>query len=276
MFREAPKTLAALQQQEQGSWPVALALVEEVPAPTSKQTWAAVTAWLGERSFEIQTDYLRAMRNTGEKFADPRSRRHKRPDGRPVPFRLYLAAAQRRATPEEREAWLTKAADEGLTLRQFSELVTGKKWADSGEARMRAEARDNPEAFTEFLQERPELVAQALRSPRVADVVVNDHEAHAAVIEAGSRRAHEGMTIHSSHSRPEPAEPMARLLHILNVESVLEETITMRRLVMDKYTGQFVWRPGERETLVEKLTEARRNIDDCLALMSFEVADRLS
>jgi hypothetical protein len=278
VFDGAPETLKALQQQEQGSWPVALNLAKEVPAPTSKATWQAVSDWLAERGFAMGTDHLAKMRKCGEDFADPYSRRHNRPDGKPVPFRLYLAASQRRATPKQRDEWLTKAATQNLTLRQFGELVTGKKWADSPEYKMAAVARDDPEGFAEFLVERPELVVRALRSPKVADVVVNDHEAHAAVIEAGSRRVHESTRVVRSGPVPrsEPPEPLARLLHILNIESVLVETTNMRALVMEKYTGEFVWRPNERETLVQKLTEARMNIDDCLALINFDIPDRVS
>jgi hypothetical protein len=276
LFKEAPKTLRALQQQEQGSWPVALALVEEVPAPTSKHTWGLVSAWLGDRGFEIQTDYLRAMRKTGEDFNDPASRNHRRPDGRLVPFRLYVAASQRRATPEQRQEWLAKAAAEGQGLRQFSEMVTGRKWADSTEERLAKAARETPEAIVEILQERPELVTRALRNAGVADAVVRDSDAHVAVIRASGRRAEERSVGRQPARQKDMPEPLARLLAMLNIEAVDRETRVMEQMFMEKFSGDFSWRPGEEEALLASLTASRARIDNAITLVEFKVPGTVS
>lgn len=120
------RTLAALRDQADRSWAVADALAAELATGETGRVlngeFTRCREWLSEQGYEVTVSYLRTMRDTAVKFPPLEGRRRWR-----VPFRFYVAAGQ---SPKWTEELMTRAEDEHLTLRQFSEIMTGKRWAD--------------------------------------------------------------------------------------------------------------------------------------------------
>jgi len=120
-----PKTLAALRDQEDRSWPVADALLEEIQTYDTgivkQHEYSRCSAWLAEQGYEAKPHYLAAMRVTAKTFSsEERVWR--------LPFRIYMEASGYRGkwTPELME----RAEREHMTLREFSRELTGKSWSD--------------------------------------------------------------------------------------------------------------------------------------------------
>jgi hypothetical protein len=120
-----PKTLAALREQENRSWAVADALVAEIETHPDGRVlngeYDRCQAWLAERGYDVTPTYLRDMRNTAAKFRASEARKWR------LPFRLYLEATK---SSKWSPGLMEQAELNGWTLRQFSEQMTGKRWAD--------------------------------------------------------------------------------------------------------------------------------------------------
>jgi len=125
---EYPKTLAALRDQEDRSWAVADALVEEIRTHDGGRVlngeFDRCATWLADQGFEVTPSYLRDMRQTALKFnvSETLNSRHWH-----LPFRCYMEATKSTAwTPR----LMDQAEQERWTLREFSQKLTGKRWAD--------------------------------------------------------------------------------------------------------------------------------------------------
>jgi hypothetical protein len=166
-----PKTLAALRDQENRSWTVADALVDEIQTHASGHVQSGefkrCADWLAGQGYEVKPDYLSQMRRTAIKFPTPElgtsselvpsesvgNRRWN------VPFRLYMQAASSPAwTPE----FMDKAEAAKWSLREFSEKLTGKRWADDDKEAAKRVLRDK-EKLAEVTQElEPDEAASAV------------------------------------------------------------------------------------------------------------------
>lgn len=116
----------------------------------------------------------------------------------------------------------------------------------------------------------PKLIAAAIEgSEDVADAVVADPNAHLEVIKASSRRHADG----SSLPEPSVPEPFARLLTYLHVHALVADADAMRQLVVKEFGSAYVWRPGEREAVIERLDHVTAAVSDVLAVLTADVSD---
>jgi hypothetical protein len=262
-LKPRPKTLRALLARQE--WPVAEALYEEVEVDAVGRPKAGeydrVQEWLDREGINQSVGYLKDAWHTANIYRTAHSRRHK------VGFRWYQLTTQHKGTPEQRDQWLAKAAAEKLTLRAFYTLITGGKTWSPETAQVRA---------AKAIKANPEALAQALiEEPSVARAVVNNPKAHIEVIKAASEKARaksgsNGGKIGGS-TKAEPPEAFARLLMLLNLHAVDKETATMEKLVLEKFTGQFVWRPGQREEVMALLETCQGRIINVMSIIGFEV-----
>lgn len=160
-----PKTLSALRDQEDRSWAVVDALLEEI-TPGKHGEYDRCSAWLAEQGFEVTSRYLSDMRLTGTKF--PAQSREFR-----VPFRLYMEAAQNYS--KWSSELMKQAEKEHWTLRQFSKELTGRAWAD-----------DTVEAAKRALKDEVTR-REVLADQQVVDAIVNDEDAQSVVAAASNK-----------------------------------------------------------------------------------------
>jgi hypothetical protein len=172
---------------------------------------------------------------------------------------------------DRRDALRQQAADDGVGPSKVMDVASNPRAVATA-------LKADPQFVSKLIGHLPSSVAGTIAarmiksSPEAADAIIDDPTAHAAVIGAAAGRAGER---HPAKHRDAP-EPMSRLLHILNVAAVLKEARTMRDLVLNKFEGTFVWRPGEKEDLVSQLTQAKGFIEDALAVMEFQAPEKVS
>lgn len=167
MAKPYQTTVEAFRTQEEVSWVASYALVKDIEVGPGGRVrsgeYARCQEALAEAGYDVSTSYLADLRNTGVAFPDTRARRWK------LPFRSYLEVARTKSTAAQREKWLTQAEKQGMTLRQLSQLVTGKAWADSPASRVRAALRDDPDMLADAISEDP------LQAERVVARVARSH-----------------------------------------------------------------------------------------------------
>jgi hypothetical protein len=208
-----PKTLAALREQEDRSWAVADALVAEIKTHESGRVlngeFDRCAAYLAANGYEVGTDYLRQMHRTALKFRVSETRKWQ------LPFRLYMEAAKFSSwTP----GFMEDAELNHWTLRQFSEQLTGKRWADTDtEAAKRVLA--DPEKAAQVLAEVPveqrgEMLRELAVDPEVANAAFDrtDHQARGTTQTALANvsRAHHQGEMRRMAERQAAMSPAAR------------------------------------------------------------------
>jgi hypothetical protein len=262
-----PKTLRALEAQEDRSWPVADAIAEEIQITETGRVRAGeydrCRYWLEERGYPVSTDYLADMRTTAVTFSTRHSRRHK------VKFRLYVEAATTKATDPERDHWLATAEEQDMSLRVFSKFITGREWADTGAEKVRAAVKNDPKMVAEAVKQNHSLAKQiaveAVKNPLVARAVIDDRDAQLALIRAEGQKAEENPIKPLPHV--DGPEPFARLLTTLGIHQL--------RLDADnfigkfrQFTGDYVFRVGEKEKLVAELDHVSAVINEARVLLT--------
>jgi hypothetical protein len=181
-----------------------------------------------------------------------------------------MEAAEQKATSKQRNTWLTKAEKEGYTLREFSKMITGTEWSDTTQQKVAAAIRDDPELVTKALQAQPEqgqkIVTQTIRrEPTFANAVVEDPQAHVEVIRASARHVPAPAPI---APRPSLPEAFARLLTLLHLDALLVEAEAMENVVMKEFTGDYVWRPKEREKVLATLDKVAEKVTNTRTILT--------
>lgn len=155
-----------------------------------------------------------------------------------------------------------------LRLTRRSETDSGRSPADAPTESQKGNMRGARSA----MRAHPELVKELLADAGTRDTIVNavvaDKDSQLALIRAQDKR----------HPRTEPKkastpEPFARLLAILHVDALTADADAMYRAVVEKFTGAYVWRPGEKEALLTRLDHVTGRIADVRAVLTSEVSD---
>jgi hypothetical protein len=203
-----PKTLAALREQEDQSWGIADALVAEIKVVGTKVyagEFVRCAEWLAAQGYDVTPDWLSKMRNTALRFPPSEGGSGDRPW--PVPFRLYIAASQSaKWTPE----LMDQAVAERWTLRQFSEKLTGKPWADDDREAVKRMMTD-PEKLIEVLRQVPveiqvQVARQMLSTPEVVQRTISHPETRGQV-EAAQQRQQQSYQRQQAYLPPVPVMP---------------------------------------------------------------------
>lgn len=138
-------------------------------------------------------------------------------------------------------------------------------------------AMSDPEMRRKVLEDmapadRQQLAKEIIKSdPDVADAIVADSDAHVEIIRASSRRAEADNP--RTQQRREIAEPFARILTDLRLEAMWRDAQALRDIVLQDFTGSYVWRPNELEAVLDRIDAITKTVADVRTVLTSPVSD---